>query len=142
GLEGRGVAVNLSGHSIGDDGVLVAVRAAVEEGLDPSSLAFEITETAAVRDLAAARAFTRELTDLGCDVALDDFGTGFGSFTHLKHLSTAYLKIDMEFVQNVAHSEVDRRVVAAIVETAHSLGKLAVAEGVEDEATLEALRAL
>jgi diguanylate cyclase (GGDEF)-like protein len=141
-LEGRRVAINLSGRSIGDDEVLAIVRAAVEAGLDPSSLAFEITETGAVGDLAAAGAFTRELSDLGCDVALDDFGTGFGSFTYLKHLSTAYLKIDIEFVRNVVHSEVDRRVVAAIVETAHALGKLTVAEGVEDEATLEALRAL
>jgi len=105
-------------------------------------LAFELTETAAVRDLDAARAFTHALTELGCDVALDDFGTGLRSYTYLKHLSAGYVKIDVEFIRDVARSPVDRHVVRSIVDVAHALGKVAVAEGVEDQATLDAVRRL
>jgi diguanylate cyclase (GGDEF)-like protein len=139
---GQPVAINLSGQSIGDAEVLEAVRQAIDSGLDASRLAFELTETAAIRDLDGARAFTQELTGLGCDVALDDFGTGFGSYTYLKHLCAGYVKIDVEFIRDVAHNEVDQRVVRSIVEVAHALGKVTVAEGVEDAPTLEAVRGL
>jgi diguanylate cyclase (GGDEF)-like protein len=139
---GRRVAINLSGQSIGDAEILESVRDAIDAGLDASCLAFELTETAAVRNLDAARRFTRELTALGCEVALDDFGTGFGSYTYLKHLSARYVKIDLEFIRDVARSEVDGHVVRSIVDVAHALGKLTVAEGVEDAATLDAVRRL
>ena len=81
------------------------------------------------------------LSGLGCDVALDDFGTGFGSFSHLKHLPTRYLKIDVEFVRELASNITDQRVVKSITDVGHSLDKLIIAEGVENHATLHALRA-
>ncbi len=77
---------------------------------------------------------------MGCDVALDDFGTGFGSFSYLKHLPSRYLKIDIEFVRDVASNATDQQVVKSITEVGHSLDKRIIAEGVEDRATLDALR--
>ncbi|MGA2013259.1 MAG: EAL domain-containing protein [Solirubrobacteraceae bacterium] len=141
-FEGDRVAVNLSAHSIGDTNLLSAVDDAVHSGLDPSNLMFEITETAAASNLADARAFAAQLTATGCELAIDDFGTGFASLTYLKHLPARYVKIDIEFIRELTRNETDRHLVAAIVAIARSLGKQTVAEGVEDQATLDAVRAL
>ncbi len=139
---GERVSINLSAHSIGEKRILDIAREMIDQGVDPSSVIFEITETAAMTNMDEARVFTEALTKLGCDVALDDFGTGFGSFTYLKHLPARYLKIDMEFVRDVVCNQTDRQVVNSINQVAHSLGKRTIAEGVEDEATLQTLREL
>jgi diguanylate cyclase (GGDEF)-like protein/PAS domain S-box-containing protein len=140
--DGYHVALNLSARSLGDMLLLQSVREAITRGVDPANLVFEITETAAVSNLADARAFAGELTDLGCDVAIDDFGTGFGAFTYLKHVPSRYVKIDIEFIRDLTTSPTDREVVSAIVGIARSLGKRTIAEGVEDAATMEAIREL
>jgi EAL domain-containing protein (putative c-di-GMP-specific phosphodiesterase class I) len=101
---------------------------------------FEITETALMTDIQVGEAFARGLVDLGCSLALDDFGTGFGSFTYLKHLPLKYLKIDVEFVRQLASSSPDQHLVKAIVSLAEGFGHETIAEGVEDEETLELLR--
>ena len=139
-LAGTPVAINLSGHSIGDQAILAATHTAVAEGLQPGMVIFEITETAALRNLAAARAFTAALGDDGCAVALDDFGTGFGSFMYLKHIPARYLKIDIDFTRELTTSATDQEVVKAIVGIARSLGKHTIAEGVENAETLTLLR--
>jgi diguanylate cyclase (GGDEF)-like protein len=138
--QGERLSINLAAPSIGDPRILAMIRTAILEGLDPGSLIFEITETAAMSNMRTAKAFVTQLVDLGCDVALDDFGTGFGSFTYLKHLPTSYLKIDMEFVSHMDQNATDREIVKSITEVAHSLGKRTVAEGVEDAKTLAILR--
>ena len=140
-LAGEPVAINLSGHSIGEHSIIALVQGAITHGLNPPNVSFEITETAAMTNLAAARLFAGTLAGLGCDVALDDFGTGFGSFSYLKHIPARYLKIDIEFVRDITTDETDQQVVNAIVGIAHSLNKLTIAEGVEDAETLTILRA-
>jgi diguanylate cyclase (GGDEF)-like protein len=138
--QGNRVSINLSAHSIGDPIILDELRAEIAAGLAPKHVIFEITESAAMRNMDEARAFAEALIELGCELALDDFGTGFGSFVYLKHLPARYLKIDMEFVREMVFNETDRQVVDSITKVAHSLGKQTIAEGVEDEATLVALR--
>jgi diguanylate cyclase (GGDEF)-like protein len=144
--QGEGVSINLSAHSMGDAGILEQVRCAARAapaaraGLRPGQVIFEITETAAMTNMRDARAFAQCLNDLGCDLALDDFGTGFGSFSYLKHLPSRYLKIDIEFVRDLLANATDQRVVRAITDVGHSLGKLIIAEGVEDRDTLALLR--
>ncbi len=140
--DGKRVTINLSGHSIGQPSIITAVRDAIKEGLNPANVIFEITETAALSNITAARQFAATLTNLGCAVALDDFGTGFGTFSYLKHIPARYLKIDIEFVRELATSQTDQQVVTAIVAIAHSLGKLTIAEGVENAETLDLLKAL
>jgi PAS domain S-box-containing protein len=139
--EGTAVEINLSGLSIGDPAILAAIERALEEsGADPKLLVFEVTETAIASDLDAGRAFAEKLTALGCGFALDDFGTGFGGLTYLKHLPANTLKIDIDFVRDLLTSEPDQRLVRAIVDLAHGFGQTTVAEGVEDEQTLQRLR--
>jgi len=79
--------------------------------------------------------------DIGCRFALDDFGAGFSSFGYLKHLPVDFIKIDGTFVQHMADDVLDQAMVRSIIDVAHTLGKLTVAESVEDARTLKLLRA-
>ncbi|CAM3784212.1 putative bifunctional diguanylate cyclase/phosphodiesterase [Nocardioides zeicaulis] len=129
--------VNLSGHSIGKPEIERAIiDALARHEVDPAALILEITETAAVADVALARDFAARMTSLGCAFALDDFGAGFGSFYYLKHLFFDYVKIDGEFVAHVHESSVDRTIMRSIVGIARDLGKRTVAEFVSDPAIL------
>ena len=82
------------------------------------------------------------MADLGCEFALDDFGAGFASFYYLKHLAFDLLKIDGEFVTDLANSQTNQLVVKAVVDIARGLGKRTIAEFVEDDETLELLRGM
>jgi EAL domain-containing protein (putative c-di-GMP-specific phosphodiesterase class I) len=113
-----------------------------ETGVPPDRLIFEITETAAVANIARAAAFAERLTQVGCKFALDDFGAGFGSFYYLKHLPFDYLKIDGEFVRHCAESETDRILIAAVVQIARGMRKRTIAEFVTNQETVEVLTRL
>ena len=133
--------VNLSGRTIGDNSLPRMIESELEgTGIDPSNLIFEITETAAISNMDEAREFASALTALGCRFALDDFGAGFGSFYYLKYLPLDYLKIDGDFIGNLARSETDQAVVRAIVDLSRSLGKKTIAEFVGNPETVNLLR--
>ncbi len=136
------LAVNLSGESVGDRSFLPLV---VDELLKcPEAgelLVFEITERTAVEDMDQAKLLIARLSEFGCRFALDDFGSGVGGFHYLKHLPVEYLKIDGEFTRTLPSSSTDHEIVAAVVQAAAGLGRTVVAECVEDEAILEAVRA-
>jgi diguanylate cyclase (GGDEF)-like protein/PAS domain S-box-containing protein len=137
---GLKLEVNLSALSIDDELLLAHIGQRLSETMvDPSRLILEITETAAIGDVETARRFAAGLHDLGVSLALDDFGTGFGSFYYLKHLPADYLKIDGDFVQS-PRSTTDELVIESIVRIASGLGKRTIAEHVEDEQTVEAMR--
>jgi diguanylate cyclase (GGDEF)-like protein len=137
----RPIAVNISGASLSDARLIADVRAAIADGLNPAWLDFEITETAAICNMADARAFAEAVTELGCGLGLDDFGTGFSSFSYLKELPVQHLKIDLEFIRDLRTSAADQRLVQAMVQFAQALGQETVAEGVEDADTLAIVRA-
>jgi EAL domain-containing protein (putative c-di-GMP-specific phosphodiesterase class I) len=135
--------VNLSGHSIGDPQLLELIERRLHETRVPADrLIFEITETAAVADIARAATFAHRLSDLGCKFALDDFGAGFGSFYYLKHLPFDYLKIDGEYVRDCATNQTDRILIAAVVQIARGMGKSTIAEFVGDQETVDVLTRL
>jgi diguanylate cyclase (GGDEF)-like protein/PAS domain S-box-containing protein len=137
------VEINLSGGSMGDPQILrVIERELRETGLDPARVIFEITETAAIANIAKAREFADELAKLGCCFALDDFGAGFGSFYYLKHVHFDILKIDGEFVRDACGTRTDRLVIQSVVAIARGLGKQTVAEHVGDAPTVALLREL
>ena len=137
---GRIVEANISAASIGTVDLLPFIERQIKEvGANPANLVFEITETALMHDLAAGEAFAKGLAELGCGLALDDFGTGFGSFTYLKRLPISYLKIDIEFVRDLVTNPANQHVVRAIVSLAQAFGLQTIAEGVEDEPTLQLL---
>jgi len=136
-------AVNLSGLTIGDEALLDLIeRRLLETGVPADRLIFEITETAAIANIAPAAAFAERLSMIGCAFALDDFGAGFGSFYYLKHLPFDYLKIDGEFVRHCAENETDRILISAVVQIARGMGKCTIAEFVTNQETVEVLTRL
>ncbi|MEV0679324.1 EAL domain-containing protein [Actinosynnema sp. NPDC050436] len=132
--------VNVSGRTLEDEdfGGFVLDRLATA-GVAPGRLGLEITETAAVTNLDAARALAVQLRGFGCRITLDDFGSGFGSFVHLKHLPITGIKIDGEFVRGIDERSTDAVLVSGIVEIARGLGLSAVAEWVERPAQVTTL---
>jgi len=134
-------AVNLSGQSLCDEHFLSSVVELLDDaGVDPDRICFEITETAAIANLARATRFINVLKGMGCRFALDDFGSGLSSFSHLKHLPVDFLKIDGGFVRDMANDPVDAAVVETINRIGHVMGIRTIAESVENNDTLEALR--
>jgi diguanylate cyclase (GGDEF)-like protein len=135
--------VNVSGVSISDPEFRELIKPELAAlGELGSQLVFELTETAAVTNLANANAFAEAITPYGCTLALDDFGVGFGSFYYLKHLPCRYLKIDGEFIRTLATSPTDQVFVRTMVELARGLGKATIAEFVEDAETLRLITEL
>lgn len=135
------IAINISAISLSDSKFLKSIKKAIKNSMVPADmLCFEITETAAVSNLAQAQLFIQELRQLGCSFALDDFGVGMSSFGYLKNMPVDYVKIDGSFVKNMVNNTTDAVLVKAITDIAHSLEKKAIAEFVQDQATCEMLR--
>lgn len=107
---------------------------------DVRKICFEITETAAVTNLAQATAFTQEMARLGVQIALDDFGAGASSFGYLRTLATNYLKIDGRFVRDMLGDALSRVTVRCFHEAAQAVGVKTIAEWVENVETLDAIR--
>ncbi|MFW5452028.1 EAL domain-containing protein [Thioalkalivibrio sulfidiphilus] len=146
-LHGQGREVvfnlNLSGRTLSDIPTLERIRDRVlGSGLDLTCLVFEITETCAILNLAAARAFIDRLRAHGVRFALDDFGTGFCSMSHLKQLPVDVVKFDGQFVRELHLDATDRAMVAAMNDIVHAMGLKSVAEYVEGPEVLACLQAM
>ncbi len=134
------LAINLSGTSLSDDKFLeFVVRELDRYQLPPNLVCFEITETAAISNIASVARFMRELKAYGCLFSLDDFGTGLSSFTYLKNLPVDFLKIDGEFIQNVCEDSIDMSMVDAINKIGQAMGIKVIAERVETPEVLAKL---
>src|SRR6056297_2903440 len=124
--------VNLSGQSVDCEIVLPELLGQIKShDIEPGTLCFEITESAAIHSLEEAQRFFSALREIGCQVALDDFGKGLSTFDYLKQLPVDLVKIDGSFVRELAHSELDHAMVRSIHEVARIAGKRTVAESVE-----------
>ena len=137
------LAVNISGRSF-DEPTLphyIAEQLKLYK-VTPHRLLIELTETSAVSDLQDAERFIEALHHTGCPTCLDDFGTGFSSFAYLKHLKADILKIDGLFIRNLPNERDNQVFVKSIVDVARGLGKLTVAEFVENEDILDMLKIL
>ncbi|MFI4904811.1 MAG: putative bifunctional diguanylate cyclase/phosphodiesterase [Burkholderiales bacterium] len=107
-----------------------------------SWITLELTESAILDDPDNGLENLRRLHALGCRLAIDDYGTGYSSLAYLRRLPVHELKIDKTFIVGMAHNSGDAVIVRSTIDLAHNLGLTVVAEGVEDEATLERLRGL
>lgn len=137
------VSINLSASALSDHSWATPLKQAVEFGvLNPKQLHFEITETAAISDMAAAQAIIENLSKYGFKFALDDFGSGYSSFYYLKNLPVTYVKIDQSFVSGLKTDKGDKVFITALTTLAHGYGQKVVAEGVEDPETFALLQEL
>ncbi len=142
-LPGVGIAVNLSLRSLTDDAVVEqADRLLRQYLLPPGLLTLEITESSIMTDPATTLDVLHRLRDLGVRLSIDDFGTGYSSLSYLRRLPVSELKIDRSFVAGIARDADDAAVARSIVDLASGMGLRVVAEGVEDVAAWEAVRAL
>jgi len=136
-------SINLSGQSLGDDRFLQFVLKQLRRrDLDPTHICFEITETAAIAHLGSAMHFIGQLRERGCKFALDDFGSGLSSFAYLKNMKVDYLKIDGNFVRDVAQDATDRAMVGSITQIGHVMGIHTIAECAETSEVLQELKVL
>jgi diguanylate cyclase (GGDEF)-like protein len=134
-------AINLSGHTISDEDFLYFTLDLFRNNdVDPSVLCFEITETAAISNLPAAKRLISGLKAVGCKFSLDDFGTGVSSFAYLRSLDVDYLKIDGVFISNLDKDPINQEIVRSIHEVGKLLGKQTIAEFVDSDNTMEILR--
>jgi len=132
--------INLSGVSVSDPSLADYISGCLRQhGLSGPQIGFELTETAAIGNLASASQLMTRLRGLGSPIALDDFGSGMSSFSYLKALPIDFLKIDGAFVRDVSSDPVDRAVVEAIQRVGRVMSIQTIAESVEDEAALTAL---
>lgn len=135
--------INLSGQTLSDGQFLDYVTDELKfSGVTAHRIGFEITETAAIQNVAKATHFITTLKALGCRFSLDDFGSGVSSFTYLKNLPVDYLKIDGSFVVDMAGDRINTAMVESINQIGHLMGIKTIAESVENDHTLVALRNL
>jgi len=137
----RSCAINLSSQTIGDEAFLGFVVDALDRtGVAPSSICFEVTETAILSNVQHAQRFIEVLHGIGCEFSLDDFGSGLGSFSSLKHLPIDYLKIDGTYTRNLQSDLVNQEMVAAMIKLARTMHFRVVAEQVEHQEDFDWLR--
>jgi diguanylate cyclase (GGDEF)-like protein/PAS domain S-box-containing protein len=144
GKPGLRLSVNLSAGQLNNgERLFRAVDQALKRsGLDPASLELELTESHLMQNVEEKVALLDRLGALGVGIAIDDFGTGYSSLSYLKRLPVDAIKIDSSFVRDIGVDPNDEAIITAIVALAHSLKLTVVAEGVETEAQLRALKTL
>ncbi len=136
------IAVNLSAANLLDDDLAgTLARLLRAENVPGSALTLEITENSVMADPARSLMLLDELRALGCELSVDDYGTGFSSLKYLRDLPVSELKLDRSFVLDLSDPRA-MSIVRSTVELSHSLGLRMVAEGIEDQPTLDLLREL
>lgn len=135
------LSINLSGDGLETPALLELIKNKLAfHSLNPSRIMFELTETAAVKDVQKTRETISKLRALGCRFAIDDFGTGFSSFNYIKNYPVDYIKIDGMFIRNLVNEPTDQILVKSMIEVAHNLGKKVIAEYVENKEIADLLR--
>lgn len=142
GMNGFRVAVNLSARQFRHNHLAQSIRNTLtEKNIDPTLLEIELTESAMMDDTDQANHIMHQLKDMGIHIAVDDFGMGYSSLNYLKRFPIDSLKIDSNFIREVASSEDDAAIASAIITMGHSMQLKVIAEGVETEEQMGFLKA-
>ncbi len=142
GYEGN-VSINISAKDLLSEQLIVQIEKVLKTNeVDPSKIFLELTETAAMDEPEAGLNALNRLASLGLKLSIDDFGTGYSSLSYLKQLPASEIKFDRSLIKDIAQSESSRLIVKASIDMAHGLGCPVVAEGVEDEETVNVLKSL
>ena len=137
------LSVNVSTYCLQDSSFPEKINDIIKRhNVDANKIELEISETSIMRDLGRAEKVLDQLRDIGIRLAIDKFGTGFTSLNYLKDLPVDTLKIDKSFISDMCSNQNDDAIVKTIIEFGHNLGRRVVAEGVENQRTLDALRLL
>lgn len=134
------MAINLSsGHFLDPSLPEFLEHQIIEQGVAPSLLTLELTETVLVSDINRATSVMERIRAMGCLIAIDDFGTGYSSLSYLKSLPADYIKIDQSFIAGMVDSPDDRSIVYSTISMVRNMGLLVIAEGIEVNAQYELL---
>jgi EAL domain-containing protein (putative c-di-GMP-specific phosphodiesterase class I) len=137
------INVNLSPRQLAEPTLASTVARIIREtGIDASAVCLELTENALMQNIESTIDAMDALRNMGVHLSIDDFGTGYSSLSYLKRFPVEALKIDRSFIDGLGREHEDTSIVEAIVTLAHALGLTAVAEGLETETQLEALRVI
>ncbi len=137
------MSINLSPRQVRDIALLEQIESVLQQQeLAVTDLIFEITEGVLLSHEQQSARVLNELTELGVLIAMDDFGTGYSSLSYVRNYPFNSLKIDREFVRDMATDNKDQQLVEATIMMANSLNMAVVAEGVENDAQYQALRHL
>jgi len=132
------IAVNISAENLKNSGFTAELGEIWQQfRLPKDALSLEVTESAVVVDPACAIAMLCEIRDAGIKLSIDDYGTGYSSLAQLKQLPVDELKIDRSFVDKVSCDVDDQIIVRSTIRMAHDMGLSVVAEGIEDQPTLD-----
>jgi diguanylate cyclase (GGDEF)-like protein/PAS domain S-box-containing protein len=135
--------VNLSARQLRQPDLLATLLSSLlSSGIEPSALCLELTETTFMEDAGSHRTTLAAIKELGVGLAIDDFGTGYSSLTYLKRFPVSVLKIDQAFVRGLGQDAADTAIVKSVIDLAHALSLLVVAEGVETADQVAYLRRL
>jgi len=136
-------SINLSGLSLGDKSLLPYIKEKfLQYEIPHEAICFEITETAAIANMAIAMDFIDNVKSLGCSLALDDFGSGLCSFSYLKSIPVDYLKIDGSFITRMLENSLDMAIVMAIKEIGVATNSKVIAEFVSSQEIRDKLQEL
>ncbi|MEN6587587.1 MAG: EAL domain-containing protein [Sulfuricella sp.] len=142
GMNGFRVAVNLSARQFRHNHLAESIRNIIaEKNTNPELLEIELTESAMMDDTDQASRTMHQLKDMGIHIAIDDFGMGYSSLNYLKRFPIDSLKIDGNFIREVASSEDDAAIASAIITMGHSMQLKVIAEGVETQEQMGFLKA-
>ncbi len=134
------IAVNLPSRIFERSDLVDLIESILEaEGVTPSAIELEITETGLMKDLQGVVPSLHKLNQLGIEISIDDFGTGYSSLAYLTSLPISELKIDRSFVRDLGSTPQSSAVVSAIIALARALGLRVIAEGVEQVSQMEVL---
>ncbi|MBJ7550247.1 EAL domain-containing protein [Marinomonas ostreistagni] len=141
GLTDTVIAVNLSAIQFTSGDIEETVRQTLATtGVTANMIELELTESIIIKDAENVLEKVKRLKQMGCNLSIDDFGTGYSSLAYLKRFSVDTLKIDQAFVRDMSRNKDDEIIVRTIIQMAQNLGLKTIAEGIEDQATLDLLK--